>query len=229
VAAAWQKEEASIRWLLEDYFAANPGSRFVSSTDLLRMTPPSKGFDVSVEKVRTALAGILHEAWDANSTYPPMYVLADGHYLSLADLYQVLTDAYTEFDRTGQFPPTVKVVKVYGPVPLPQDRGTHNGEVTVASIAKVCAMISAVLHDASWSPLPRNRVPARVTIDGMDLNSAQFLRLMAEGLVKTSKDAKIPVRMTQTLSISGWSVPTTRPQEDQSASWTYKPAPLKLQ
>jgi len=68
-----------------------------------------------------------------------------------------------------------------------------------------------------------------VTIDGMDLNSGQFLRLMSEGLVKASKDAKVPVRMTQMLSISGWSVPSTRLQEDQGASWTYKPAPLKLQ
>ena len=229
MAAAYQKEDALIRWLLEDYFAANPGSRFVSSTDLLHMTPASTGFSVSVEKLRAALAEILKEAWDPNTTYPPMYLLADGHYLSLADLYQVLTDAFAEFDRTGQFPQTVKVAKIYGPVPLSQDRGTHNGEVAVASIAKVCATFAGTLHETSWSPLPKNRVPSRVMIDGMDLNSGQFLRLMSEGLVKASKDAKIPVRMTQTLSISGWSVPTTRVQEDQGASWTYKPAPLKVQ
>jgi len=228
VAGAYQKEEALIRWLLEDYFPSNPGSRFVSSTDLQRMTPPSAGFSVSLEKLRPALAEILSAAWDANTTYPPMYVLADGHYLSLADLFQVLTDAMTELHRTGKFPQSVKVSKVYGPVPLPDDRGTFNGEVTVASVAKVCATLAGDLHDTSWSPLPKNRIPSRVTIDGLDLNSGQFLRLMSEGLLASSKDAKLRVKMTQMLSVSGWSVPTTRPQEDQSASWTYKPAPLKL-
>jgi len=228
VAAAYQKEEALIRWLLDDYLPSNPGSRFVSSTDLQRMTPPSAGFSVSLEKLRPALAEILSTAWDANTTYPPMYVLADGHYLSLADLFQVLTDAMTELHRTGKLPQSVKVSKVYGPVPLPDDRGTFNGEVTIASVAKVCATIAGDLHDASWSPLPKNRIPSRVTIDGLDLNSGQFLRLMSEGLLASSKDAKLRVKMTQMLSVSGWSVPTTRPQEDQSASWTYKPAPLKL-
>ena len=124
----------------------------------------------------------------------------------------------TELHRTGKLPQSVKVSKVYGPVPLPDDRGTFNGEVTIASVAKVCATIAGDLHDASWSPLPKNRIPSRVTIDGLDLNSGQFLRLMSEGLLASSKDAKLRVKMTQMLSVSGWSVPTTRPQEDQSAS-----------
>ncbi len=225
VSAAYANEEAALRWLLDDYFATNPGSRFVSSANLRQMTPPSAGFSVSVGKLREALGETL-KIWDDNTTYPPMYMLADGHYLSLADMFQVMTDALAELHRSGKLPQSVQVVRVYGPVPMPDDRGTNNGIVTVASIAQVCNSLAGALHDTSASALPKNRVPSRVVIEGMDLNAGQFLRLMSKAIIAGVKDAKVNVRMTQMHSVSGWSVPTTRIQEDQSASWTYKPAPL---
>ena len=41
--AAYAKEDAIIKWLVDDFVPANPGARFVSSTDLQRMTPPGTG------------------------------------------------------------------------------------------------------------------------------------------------------------------------------------------
>jgi len=227
VQAAYAKEEAMIRWLVEDYFAANPSSRFVSSSDLRQMTPPSLGFDISTGKLREGIAESL-KTWDANSATLPMYLRADGHYLSLADTFQVLTDALSELHRTGKFPNSVRVSQVYGPVPVPGDYANNTGEVTtVASVAKVCATLSGPLHDTSWSPIPKNKVPSRISIDGMDLNAAQFLRLMSEAMVAATPETRLKVKMTSMLSLAGEVAPKTRLQVDQGATWTFKPAPLE--
>src|SRR5262249_9738453 len=86
VKAAYANEEGTLRWLTEDYFSANPNSHFVRSSDLKQMTSPSLGFNVSTNKLREGLTDTL-KLWDANSTYLPMYMQADGHYLSLADAF----------------------------------------------------------------------------------------------------------------------------------------------
>jgi hypothetical protein len=227
VQAAYAKEEAMIRWLVEDYFAANPSSRFVSSSDLRQMTPPSLGFDISTGKLREGIAESL-KTWDANSATLPIYLRADGHYLSLADTFQVLTDALSELHRTGKFPNSVRVSQVYGPVPVPGDYANNTGEVTtVASVAKVCATLSGPLHDTTWSPIPKNKVPSRISIDGMDLNAAQFLRLMSEAMVAATPETRLKVKMTTMLSLAGEVAPKTRLQVDQGATWTFKPAPLE--
>jgi hypothetical protein len=227
VKTAYANEEGMLRWLVEDYFAANPSSHFVSSSDLRQMTPPSLGFEVPLDKLREGLADTLKKWWDANSTTLPMYTQAGGHYLSLADTFQVLTDALNEFHRTGKFPQFVRVVRVYGPVPVPNDLGPNHGEVTVASVAKVCSTLAGALHDTSVSPIPKNRVPSRVTIEGMDLNAAQFLRLMSEALVAATPNTHLKVKMTTMLSLAGEAGPKTRMQVDQAATWTFKPAPLE--
>ena len=226
VKAAYTSEEGMLRWLVEDYFTANPSSQFVSSSDLRRMTPPSLGFEISLVKLREGLADTL-KTWDANSAFLPMYMRADGHYLSLADTFQVLTDALSELHRTGKFPQSVRVARVFGPMPVPNDLGPNHGEVTVASVAKVCSTLAVALHDTSFSPIPKNRVPSRVSIEGIDLNAAQFLRLMSEALVAPTPDTHLKVKMTPMLSLPGEISPKTRLQADQGATWTFKPAPFE--
>lgn len=225
VNAAYAKEDAALKWLAADYFPANTGSRFVSSSDLKRMALPSTGYSISVAALNTALSDMLSK-W-GNDTYPPNYLFADGHYLSLAETFQVMADALAELDHTGKLPQTVKVARIYGPVTMVQGHGPNVGDVSVSSIAKKCSEIDPRLHDDSADPIPMNTVPAGVEVDGIAMNSAQFLRLMAQAMVNPSPETRLRVRMTYMYSAVVQAFPKVRPLEDTGAIWTFKPAPLE--
>jgi hypothetical protein len=225
VNAMYTKEDAALTWLTTDLFPANAGSRFVSSTDLESMTPPTTGYSISVAALSAALKDAL-EKWGVG-TFPPNFFEADGHYLSLAETFQVLTDTFAEFDRTGKLPQFVRVTKVYGPVGVPAGHGPNEGEVSVASIAKTCTKLEAQLHDESKGPMPKNVIPPGVQIDGVGINSAQFLRLMAHALLSPTPETKLSIRMTYMIPPVGQVYPKTRSMEDIGAIWTFKPAPLE--
>jgi hypothetical protein len=225
VDAAYAREDALLQWLVEDFFPTDPGSRMVSSTDLMQMAVPSTGFSISVAGLRAALADFL-KATGNNTVLPPVF-RADGHYLSLANMFQLLTDALADFSRTGKLPESVKVVQVYGPVRLLLGHGPNAGEVSVASIARVCAQIDAGLHDGSPGKFPKNAIPVSLTVEGVAMNPAQFLRLMALALAASSPDAKLPVRMLYPFTGVVISYPKTRVFTDAGFGWTLKPAPLE--
>lgn len=225
--AAFAKEDALIKWLVDDFSPTNPGTRFVSSTDLRNMTPPSTGYSLSMAGLRAALPDYL-KTWDEN-TIPLNYLVAEGRYLSLADMFQVMTDALAQLNRTGKLPQSVRLVRVFGPVEMPDDHGPTTGETTVASVARICAGLTDRLHDETWSPIPKNTIPPRVAIDGLNLTAAQFLRLMTEALATPSPEAKLKVKMTYMFTTSAYAYPKTRLESDQGATWTFKPAPLVLE
>jgi hypothetical protein len=224
VDAAFAKEDAALQWITAEFLPANPGSRFVSNAELQRMTGPSAGFSVSVEALRGDLKGVL-DNW-AGNTFPPPYFHVAGHYLSLADLFLVLTDALAEQDRTGKLPAAVQVVPVYGPNYTVTGHGPNVGEVTATVVAHFCAGLSATLHDASIAPIPKNMIPNEVSVDGNAMNSAQFLRLMAKALEAPSPDTKIEIKMTYMFPGQAQIEPKTRKMSELGAMWTVKPAPL---
>jgi len=227
VDAAFAKEDAVLKWLTQDLFSANPGSRFVSSTDLAELALPSTGYDISVDALRSAAADAVRD-WGAGPV-PPKYLRVDGHYLSLADLFQVMTDTLAELHRSGKLPRSVRVVPVFGPSETTMSKGPGSGEVTGASVARMCAEISGRLHDDAWSPVPKNSIPFEVTVDGITLNAAQFLRLMAETLAAPNLAAKHQVKMTDMFWGRDATDLRTRSMRDEGNAWTYKPASLERQ
>lgn len=226
VDAAYAKEQAALTWLADEFIPANPGSRFVSNTDLRGLAGPSADYSIPLESLRKAVSEAL-DKWAIN-TFPLQYLRVDDRYLSLADWFQVMTDALAEFDRTGKLPESVRVVQVYGPDHTPMGHGPNVGEVTAASVAHVCSGLVERLHDTSGDP-PKNSIPTSITVDGINMNAAQFLRLMASALVAQSPDSKLRVRMTYLFPGQAQLVPKTRPLTEMGASWTVKPAPLALE
>ena len=226
VDSAYAKEDALLKWLVEDFFPTDAGSRAVSSAELMRMAVPSTGFSVSIAGLRTALADYLKAA-GANTILPPIF-RADGHYLSLANMFQLMTDAFAEYSRTGKLPESVKVAQVYGPIRLLTGHGPNQGEVSVASIARVCAEIDAGLHDKTVGQYPHNVIPVSLTVDAVEMNPAQFLRLMAMALEAPSPEAKLPVRMLYMFTGVLISYPKTRVLTDAGFGWTLKPADLEI-
>ena len=225
VNASYEKEEGLMKWLVDDFFPGNAGSYFVSSTELKRLTPPSGGYDLSVDELRAAVREFL-KAW-GNDTNLRDYVRVDSHYLSMADLFQVMTDSLASLNRNGSFPRKVRVVRVFGPIETPNNPGPGSGEVSVASIARICARLADDFHNDSWSPIPHNAIPSLVSVDGLALNSGQFLRLMAEALAAPNTQTKVEVKMTYPLSVPAYQFPKER-DSDLGGTWTFKPAPLDL-
>ena len=222
--AAWAKEDSVMQWLAEVYMPANAGSRFVADADLRKMVGSATGFDIATGDLRSALTELLTK-WGAD-TFPPSYFLVNGRYLSPAELFQVMTDELAELHRTGKLPPTVKTVKVYGPIRLVTGHGPNTGEVTVGELARVCAELAGPLHDDSSTGVPKNAIPPLLKINGMDLNPAQVLRSMAQAVVNPTPEASIRVRMTYMVGEAGGILPKSREQADNGFIWTIKPAPL---
>ena len=222
VDAAYAQEDALLQMLTEKFLPAEAGSGFVSSMDLTRMAQRPTGFNISVDALKTSLADFLKQ-WGTDTFAPPLFEVA-GHFLSRAELFQVTADALAEFHRTGKFPQSVQVVPMYGPVRLLTGHGPNVGDVSVAALATICADISAKLHDQTASPVPNNSVPIGIPIEGVMLNPAQFLRLMASAMVNPSPEAKINIRMTYEFMGLGQLIPRTRPDMDDGFIWTLKPA-----
>jgi hypothetical protein len=224
--AAYAKEDAALKWLAQDFFPANAGSHFVSSSDFEHMTSPATGYSISVTALNAALTDMLAK-W-GNDTFPPNFLLADGHYLSMAEVFQVMADCLAEFDRTGKLPRSVKVVRVYGPIGLQPGHGPNVGELSVARIAKECTEIAPRLHDETADPMPHNSIPPGFIIDKIGLTSAQFLRMMAQAMVNPVPDAQVRIRMTYMFTAVSELLPRTRTMLDTGAAWTFKPAPLDI-
>ncbi|MDQ2841894.1 MAG: hypothetical protein M3Y72_12830 [Acidobacteriota bacterium] len=225
VDSSYAKEEAVLHWLTGEFFPADPGSRFVSSTGLKQMAGSSTGFSISTKGLQAAAQRFLDSA--GNNTYLPSIFQADGHYLSFADIFQVLTDELAAFHQTGKLPATATVTEVYGPVRVYTGHGPNEGELTVASLTKVCSEIQADLHNLNPAPIPKNSVPSFVTVEAIKMNPAQFLRLMARAVVNPTPEAKLNVRMTYMLTAPGELYPKWRPLMDDGFAWTLKPAQLR--
>jgi len=226
IEAAYRREEDVMRWLVSDFFPANAGSRFISSADLRRMAKTMVGTAIPRETLAKAAASLLAD-WKLTANHPPDFGRADGEYFSLADMFQMLATALAEFNRTGSLPRSVDLVPVYGPEDFDQNQGPSQGAVTVASVAKACARFSAILNNDTWKPFPDNIVPARIMVDGINLNAAQFLHLMAEAFSAPSSERKLNVTTCQMSHEPALEYPRTRQLSEEGAMWTIKPARLR--
>jgi hypothetical protein len=225
VTEAYARQDALLKWLAEEFLPANPGSRFVSSTDLKELTSPSLGADIPVDALTKATSELL-KTWGTDLN-PPTYLEVAGRYLSLADSFAILVNVLSE-RNSGRSPKSVRLAKVYGPLEVPSDHGPALGAVPVSSITRVCSKIVDKLNDQTWHPVPNNVVPAWLEVEGIRVNAAQFLRLMLEALVASTPETKLNVKMTNMLTYPGIMYPKTRVPQDQGGTWTYKPAPLRL-
>ena len=219
-------QEILLNWIAATFVASNPGSRFVSSADLTRMSPSDGSRTVSVADLQRDLAGVL-KTW-ADNTYPPDYFTAGNAYLSLADAFQVLCDILAEQHRTGGRPQTVAVRAAFGPLEIVDNHGPATGSVTPSAVAQAASLLAPRFDNAKWQPLPANRVPEWVDVGTLHLTAGQFLRLMAESVVAVDPATPIKVKMTYNISSSGMGYPKQRLPIDQGGTWTFKPAPLRL-
>jgi hypothetical protein len=223
VEAAYAKEDAVLQWLTTEFFSSNPTSHFLSNAGLKQMVAPAYGYSVATEHLRSALAETLKEWGD--QPIPPRFLLVDGHFLSMSDMFQVMTDELAELSRSGHLPDSVRVIPVFGPIQIHRASGAAR-EVTVASVAQVCAGLADRLHDQAWTPVPNNTIPVRITVDDADMNPAQFLRLMVEAVVSGSRESKLTIKREDMFWSNEELFLHNRPIADLVGLWSLKPASL---
>jgi hypothetical protein len=224
VEANYAQQEAVLKYLVSEFLPANPGSRFVSTSDLKAPAKPGWGYDLSFERLRGSVEEML-KAWGDKRTPPPFLKVGD-RYLSLGDLFEVLADALGQRSNSGRFPASVHVGRVFGPVLTAQPQPPATGEVTAESVSRVGSKLVEALHDDSWSPRPHNAIPSPVGIENLSLTPAQFLRLMAEALV-ASPETKLHVKPVDMFAGRIMTFYNRRPRSELGAPWTYKPAVLE--
>jgi hypothetical protein len=224
-AAAFAREEAVVRWLVDSFLPANAGSRFVSVAELRGMTQTSVGTTVPAATLAAAARDLL-DRWTRLGANPPEYAQAGSEYFSLADMFQMLATALARFDSSGAIPESVRLSPVYGPLEMTEEAGPREGSFTIAALASVAADLAPRLNDREWRPVPVNVVPSWVTVEAVRMNAAQFLRLMAEAYVQPTSDARLALRNSYMFSAIAEAFPKSRRRAEVGAVWTLKPATL---
>jgi len=227
VKAALLKEAAALNWLTRDFFPANPGSRFLSVSAMVSGALGRSMKDAD-DKLLGRLAEVLLLRFKEIGNHPPGYVQAGGHYFSLAESFQLLCEGLAYVDRTGSRPPTVGLYRCHGPIELLESQGPSLGTVTVAQIREAARHVAERLHSPPSEGVPNNIVPVTVHVGSVELNAAQFLRLMAEAYPASDGGQELTVRTCQMgTSVTGV-LPSTRRFKEMGASWTFKPAALSV-
>ena len=221
----YKSDEATLKWLLEDFLPKNPGSRFISVHELAALSAPADS-EVSAADL-SALASDLDGQFVKMPMTAPDFGRAGNRYFSLAESFDLLAKALSSFSKSGSLPKTVDLVPEYGPLTLPNDMGAITGSVPVSDVIKVAAQIAPALAKSSSGLVPANSVPSTMEVASLHLNAAQFLRLMAQAYLDPSPNRILKVNAVTLSTRAGFMFPKNTPMTDQSNSWTFKPAPLR--
>ncbi len=218
----YQAEEATMKWLLEEFLPANPGSRFVSATELKRMAVTPLNTEVSKKELAGAVDDLL-ASYERIGASPPNWVRSGDSFFSLADMFSLLVQSLAK-----QNPETVRLTELYGPLFFLEGNGPVNGEVSAGAVRRAAAELAPKLVDTAWKLVPSNVTPVEITVDGLKLNAAQFLGLMAQAWRSKSPDEKLRVQPRYMHSPAAEVYPHHIAREDMGNMWTCRPVRLRL-
>ena len=226
IEAGYKQDEATLKWLIEEYLPANPGSRFISVHELAQLPVPGDS-EIGAEQLK-ALAADLNQQFVKRPMEPPDFGRAGASFFTLAESFDLLAQALAGVDKTGSLPKSVALTPVYGPLTLPNDMGPRTGYVPVSAVIKAAAQIAPNLADREWKLVPANAVPAMIQVGSLRLNAAQFLHLMAQAYLDPSPDKSLAVNAVTLTARSSFMFPKNTAITDQGNSWSFKPAPLRI-
>jgi hypothetical protein len=106
--------------------------------------------------------------------------------------------------------------------------GPDTGEFSVEAICRAAAGLSEALRERTWKTVPVNTVPEWVNVEGVRVNAAQFLSLMAQAFLDPTPLRKIKLERALPISPAAGAYPRRIAIEDMGMGWTLKPAILHL-
>lgn len=225
IAAADKRSDAVLNWLLQEYLPANPGSRFLSIHDLVKMAGPESPAEVTGDQIKL-LASDFETRFKPYPTRMIDYLRAGDEYFSAAQAFAVMAESLASADKTGSPLQTVRMRPVNGPIVVPNDMGPVKGTVTVRDVMHAAARVAPPLRETEWKEIPDNAIPPYVQTGPWHLNAAQFMRLMALTLLDPSPDRVLSISPMVLHSDLMFRYPKNTPIPDQGMGWTLKPAPL---
>jgi hypothetical protein len=226
-AGMYAQEDAVLDWLAGSFFPANAGSRFVSIRQLKQQAESNAGGPVSRAELSEAASTLLRQTEADNGTLP-MFVPTGTRYLSLADMFGLLTAALADAGAAGAWPASSQVPRLFGPMEIAETQPAAGARVPIAALMRHCAAQRGILASGAWTPVPSNSVPSTVSIDGVRLTAGQLLRAMAEAYVAPAGAADVPIKWTSGNSMLGERFPPTRALSERGAIWTVKPASIRF-
>jgi hypothetical protein len=226
VEEGYKQDEATLKWLLEEFLPANPGSRFITVRELSQLAAAADS-EVTADQLK-ALASNLDEQFIKRPMQPPDFGRVGSRFFTLAESFGLFAQALAGVDKTGSLPKSVAFTPMCGPLTLPNDMGPITGSVPVSAVVQAAAQIAPKLADTEWKRVPANAVPAAIQVGTLRVNAAQFLRLMAQACLDPSPGKSLYVNAVTLTSPSAFMFPKNTPMTDQGNSWTFKPAPLRV-
>ncbi len=224
--AMYKNQSELLEWLSKDFFPANPDSRFVSLASLQQAASTLKGANISLEQLQPAAKAFLDQ-WNINGTFAPPHQAIEGGYLSIADLFYLLTRSLAALDQNGKIAPSVRLDPLFGPLEVTSEVPVSQGEVTVAEIAKECRRIALGFDTPGWNPVPARAVPSAIRVGQLQLNPGQFLHLMTQAYLDPRPEKKLQVKLVYSVGTSAFNFPSTRRVIEQGTTWTVKPVVLR--
>lgn len=172
--------ENFIKYIVEKFIPRNPGSKFVTPEELLEMVVRYKERTLRKEEVRKA-AIFIFQNWVGR---PPTYVELDGDFLSLVEVFQVLTQSLAYYHNNGSLPESVKIDEdVIGPIGNLEEYNVLERQ-KVLSGDDVLATASSINID--------NQIPYKIHLEpnGLEVNAAEFLLTMALELQEIHEEGR---------------------------------------
>jgi hypothetical protein len=227
IEAGYKKDEAVLKWLLDEFLPANPGSRFVSVRELpkLLLPPAVEVTDAQLKELATNL----NQQFSVLTMRPPEFGRSGSRFFTLAESFNLFAQALAGFQKSGSLPTSVQLTPIYGPLTLPDGQGPRNGTLPVSAILETASALAPKLADTEWKTVPSNAVPAAVEVGSMHLTAAQFLRLMAQAYLDPRPDKTLTVVPISLASMASYFFPKNTPMTDLGSAWTFKPAPIDVE
>ncbi len=227
VEAGYKNEEAVLNWLLQEYLPANPGSRFLSIRDLVKLAGPEQAAEVTWDDIKT-MAADFEAQFKEFPTRLVDFVRVGDRYFSDAEAFNLMTQALAAAEKSGSPASSVKTQLVYGPITVPNDMGPVKGSVTVREVLQSAARIAPPMRNSEWKPIPDNAVPSYVQVGSLRVNATQFFRLMSLSCLDLSHDKVLTLSPITLHSDAMFRYPKNTPVPDQGMGWTLKPAFLHV-
>ncbi|OGV36351.1 MAG: hypothetical protein A2X48_08935 [Lentisphaerae bacterium GWF2_49_21] len=177
----------TVKYLNNDFFPANPGSRWVSPESLQTCIEGEKEYDLSPEDLK-GIAEFIVSNW---KNRPPDFIESNGRNFSLCDAFEGLARGIVRKHLVDSAKESIHIGRLLGPlVEDDSPRLTKTCVVTADDVAKAAHPFTAELKKVG---VEAEFVPKSFIVSGTGMNPSEFLFAMAKAYMAKAGTEKVSV------------------------------------